>query len=103
MRIAVFDIDGTLTTDEGMEQYKKEKRKAPTTVVGIVSARSQASIDEFVEENDLKPDFARSAKLKGIQLWQLKHEWTPDEMIYYGSWVRDRAHSLLAGVDYQEF
>lgn len=101
MELVAFDIDGVLTTREGLTEYKQFMSRDNTTL-GVVSARNRDSIDEFIEQSGVKTDFRRSSKLKGITLMNLSDMYNPDEKVYYGSWAKDRVQALLAGWEYKQ-
>lgn len=98
--IIAFDIDGALTKNEGMLRYTNATQMFDR--VGIVSARSEDEIKTFIEENNIDPDFVKSAQLKGMVLRQLSRKYNPDKKVYVGSWPRDRMHALLAQWNYEE-
>lgn len=99
-KVVAFDIDGALTTDEGIRRYKEALKT--DAKVGIVSARSVNNIMEFMLDNNIEADFVRSAQLKGMELRRIESRFQPDEMIYYGSWFRDRVHARLSGWEYRQ-
>lgn len=88
-----FDIDGALTEDRGKRLFRDRSEKCDAPV-GIVTARPEPLAEEFVEENDLNPDFVISS--------QLKHTELPEGSCYYGSWERDHLHAILGGWQYEE-
>lgn len=100
MKVIAFDVDGALTEDEGMSEYTRVKNQENT--VGIVSARSMTGINEFIVNNNIKPDFRRSSMLKVRELRSIMDEFEAEEYIYYGSWLRDRVAANLAGWQYRK-
>jgi len=100
-RVVAFDIDGSLSTQEGAELYQKLKREGAT--VGIVTARGPIRAQQFVDDRGMSPDFVRSAYiLKGQKLSEIKDQYPADSYTYYGSWSRDRIHAKIAGWEYKE-
>lgn len=99
-RVIAFDIDGVLTEREGIEIYRNLQEGDDT--VGIVSARSRDNTIEFMVENDLSSDFMRSSPFKGSELAKIRKEFSADEYIYYGSWLRDRIHASIARWEYKQ-
>lgn len=97
MGVSVFDIDGVLTKQKGIDKFREAKASGNT--VGIISARSQQSINKFVEDAGIIPDFTKSSQFKGQSLMRVKMEYGED-VTYYGSWARDRVHSFVADVNY---
>lgn len=100
MTVVAFDIDGVLTRDEGMQIFRRFKRRDDTTV-GIVSSRPQGSINNFIERNNLDVSFAKSAFVKSIPLRSIKESFDDERYIYYGSWFRDRVASKVSGWEYR--
>jgi len=104
MRIVAFDIDGVLTTEQGMEKYN-ELHSDPNVVLGIITARDKQSAIEFTKENNLQGSFTflRSTQLKGEEMRNVKRLFSnAQSYTYYGSWFRDRAHAFLAGWEYKQ-
>lgn len=98
--VIAFDIDGVLTSTHGIREFNDLQEE--DNVVGIVSARSREGIISFIVENNLDPDFIRSSKLKGMELRQIRDSRTGDNYIYYGSWLRDRIHAVVAMWEYRQ-
>lgn len=94
--VVAFDIDGVLTTDEGMELYREFKAD-PNVSVHVVTARNKTLARDFVFQNDLEPDSLHYTQLKGQALSNIS-----DSGTYYGSWARDRVHARVAGWDYKQ-
>lgn len=98
--VIAFDIDGALTEQrqrELFQQFKQEDNR-----VGIVTARSEIGLSEFLDTQPLHPTFARATRIKSLTLREIKRQYEADEYIYYGSWMRDRVASALAGWDYRQ-
>jgi len=98
MTVIAHDIDGALTRRRVRDDYLG--RKSRGVVVGIVSARSPAGIEEFLAKRDLPSDFARSGK--SLALERVREQFPDHERyIYRGSWFRDRVAATLAGWEYE--
>lgn len=100
MRVIAYDIDGVLTTHEGINEYRR--REDNDDITGIVSARTSRDIESFINDKNISPDFKESALLKGIKLRRLKSKHDADEYIYYGSWFKDRVQAAIAGWEYKQ-
>lgn len=100
VRVVAFDIDGALTEPMGIELFKKFRDEGD--IVGIVSARPRDSVIEFIVDNNLDPEFVRSTPFKGTELRKIKDNRSGEEYIYYGSWLRDRIHAVIAGWKYEQ-
>lgn len=100
-RVIAFDIDGALTTREGMRLWNEQKDRAGHTL-GIVSARNEDEIEQFIQDSNISPEFTRSTRLKGVTLSNMKDEFDADEFLYVGSWTRDRLAAVIGGWEYQE-
>lgn len=94
--VVAFDIDGVLTTDEGIKLYR-ELKSDPSVSVHVVTARNKTMARDFVFQNDLEPDSLHHTQLKGQALSNIS-----DSGTYYGSWARDRVHARVAGWDYEQ-
>jgi hypothetical protein len=101
MEIHAFDIDGALTSNRGVESFKQEQNRGNT--VGIVSARSEIGIREFLDTQPLHPTFTKSARIKSLALRNIRSQYDGTAYVYHGSWMRDRVAARLAGWKYQEF
>ena len=95
-RAVGFDIDGVLTTDEGMELYQ-EMKDDPDVTVHIVTARNRTLARDFVFQNQLEPNSIHPTQFKGRALRGIA-----DSGTYYGSWFRDRIHARAAGWEYEQ-
>lgn len=95
-QVFAFDIDGALTEQEGITKFRTLMEREDVRV-GIVSARTEENANEFIQENNLKPDFVKTGVLKGRLLGEVA-----DEGVYVGSWARDRFHAKMAGWDYTQ-
>lgn len=94
--VYAFDIDGALTSKEGLERYR-EVKDLRNVRVGVVSARSKRSALNFLDKTGLQPDFIRTGAMKGRILRDIS-----DSGVYIGSWVRDRFHAKVAGWEYSQ-
>lgn len=99
--VYAFDIDGVLTNQEGMQLFNEVKRRSGTAV-GIVTTRSREGLEKFVSDNNLNPDFIDSTTFKAHRLSTIKRSRDADELVYVGSWFRDRVATRLAGWKYQQ-
>lgn len=100
--VIAFDIDGALTEQGGVERFK-ELQTDDNVIVGIVTARSIDDRNQFVRENNLNPDFARSTRIKYKELNQIQNVFlNADNFIYIGSWFRDRFAAWIAGWEYKQ-
>lgn len=100
--LIAFDIDGALTDKEGLDKFRELQNRSGVRV-GIVTSRPKRSMEEFIQETNIRPAFAHSAIFKGIELRNIAQDTSNVERkIYYGSWVRDRFHSTVAGWEYKQ-
>lgn len=100
-QIIAFDIDGALTEPSGIQKFR-EVSKRRDVVAGIISARSKRSTTEFVQETNLDPEFTIATPFKGMQMRKLSRELGGRDNVYYGSWLRDRLHTSVAGWEYKQ-
>lgn len=103
MNIVAFDIDGALTDDGAVGLYRRTQHRR-NVKVGIVTARTKRSAQEFVQETDLDTDFLMATQFKGQALQEVENMFSGDveQKIYYGSWARDRLHARIAGWEYKQ-
>ena len=90
-----FDIDGTLTTDEGMSKFWEYQFDGDYTV-GIISARPMTSIEQFIEDEGLTPMFVESTLMKNRAMDRIA-----DEGIYYGDRMVDKGYARMAGWEFR--
>jgi len=102
--VEAYDIDGSLTKSEIQEQYRKRAKMKKVTV-GVVTARSEDGMQEFLNNHPrikTNTDFAKSNRFKSVSLYQIKKEWpNSDKYTYFGSWVRDKFPAVVSGWDYE--
>lgn len=102
MKVIAFDIDGALTDEGGVETYRSFSERGQF-ITGIVTSRTKSRMNDFIEKNNLETDFEVSAHLKGQALTAIANDHPEaDEYMYYGSWIRDRLHSRIAGWQYKQ-
>lgn len=99
MTLMAYDIDGVLTSSEGRADFNTARKSE--NAVGIVTARSEESMNSFIEENGLNPDFARATNIKFRTLMELDDEYGEEEKFYVGSGARDRVASKIAGWNFR--
>lgn len=89
-RVIAYDIDGALTQEQTLNQYKADHRD-DENAVGIVTSRTGARKQDFVTNITPAPDFVNKTRVKALELAKIKREF-PDaeEYIYVGSNQRDR-------------
>lgn len=92
--VIAFDIDGVLTKEEGIEEYRKFAQRDVET--GVITARRELRALKFTSDNNLEPDFLITTRFKGRAMRQLGMG------TYFGSGIRDRVKAKLAGWEYKQ-
>lgn len=100
MTLIAYDIDGVLTSAEGRSDFNTARKTENT--VGIVTARSESSMQQFIGEQGFNPDFARSTNVKFKTLMNLEEEFGTGDVLYVGSGLRDKMAAKIAGWDYKQ-
>lgn len=100
MRLIAYDIDGALTKEGGLRQFKQDKRSG--AIVGIVTSRTDGGMEEFIEDENLDPDFAESAVFKGYALRKISRRHEAEDKLYYGSWFKDGIQAFVGGWKYKQ-
>lgn len=96
MTVVAFDIDGTLTEDEVLKAYRELKNRNKITT-GIVTRRTPRLAQQFIEQNNLQPDFVRSRVVKSIAFNSLEDGLDGDKFIYVGNRFTDKWYAVLSG------
>lgn len=89
-----FDIDGTLTTQEGRSAYWEYVFEEDTTV-GIITARPMSSAKRFLDEQGMNPAFIESTLTKNRAMERIA-----DEGTYYADRLVDQGYARMAGWDF---
>ena len=95
MRMVVFDLNGTLDTEKGLEYYK-EQASRDDTIVGILTGNTIQSAEHFSEQHDIEPHFIRRGIFKAPRLNQIRIARVED-VIYVGNMITDEIAAKLAG------
>lgn len=98
-RIVLFDLNGTLDTEEGLEFYKEQKRME-NTHVGVLTSNALVLADTFISENDIEPDSINRGFIKSKEMILMSLRLNPDEQIYVGDAFTDRFAARIAGWEY---
>jgi hypothetical protein len=98
-QVIAYDIDGVLTTTEGLNQYKSDHMD-DDNAVGIVTGRTRERKEDFITSISPAPDFTSKTRAKAFELRKIKREYPDAETyLYVGSNARDRIASVTAGWD----
>lgn len=98
-RIVLFDLNGTLNTDEGLEYYRKQANRDDTSV-GILTANALIAARMFIDDNGLEPDIVSRSFLKSKELLLISLRYDVKQKVYVGNMPTDELASNIAGWEY---
>lgn len=101
MRYIAFDIDGTLTQESLLQDYRLIQDR-DGFVVGIVTARGRDDARSFVDEHNLQTDFLKTRLLKAPPLLslRLRADGGDNRYQYVANTTRDKVASRISGWEY---